>query len=61
MNGEITGIRGANHTWPCQWVIFSVNAGVGCRLTNQGTLERKRTEGEKQRKKVNITDVDIVF
>lgn len=58
MNGEITGIQGVNHTWPCQRVIFSVNARMGRRLTNQGTLEKKRTEGEKQKEKVDITDHD---
>lgn len=44
MSGDVTGVQGVNHTWPCQWVIFSVNAAMGRRLTNQGTLQRKRTE-----------------
>lgn len=40
MNEKIL-IQGLKHTWPCQWVIFSVDAGMGRRLTNHGTLERK--------------------
>lgn len=42
MNGEITGVQGVNHTRPCQWIIFSVDGGMGRRLTDHGTLERKK-------------------
>lgn len=59
MNGDITGVQGVIHTWPCQGVVFSVNAGMGRRLTNQGTLERKE-HTERHTEKI-LLDIKIFF
>lgn len=55
MNSEIAGVQDVIHTWTCQWVIFSVDAGMGRGLIDQGTLERKRTK--KQRGNIKIITV----
>lgn len=47
-------LQDVNHTWPRQWVVFSVDAGMGSRLTNQGKLEKKNNR-ERHIHRVNIT------
>ncbi len=55
MDGEITGVQDVKHTWPCEWAVLVVDAGMGRRITNHGTLERKRAKEVKHRKYITST------
>lgn len=51
-----------DHTWSCQRIISSVDAGMGRRVTNQRTLRRTQGErtGKKQTENVDIIDTGII-